>query len=44
MRLPQADPRIVKQRPQLIERLRAIAGARVIVDEIALRAFEFGRT
>ena len=40
MHLPAPNPSIVAQRPQLIARLRKIAGDRVIVDEAALRTFE----
>ena len=40
MHLPAPDQEIIAKRPQLIERLRRIAGDRVIVDEAGLRTFE----
>ena len=40
IKLPEADARILRGRPLLIERLRKICGERVIVEETALRAFE----
>ena len=40
MHLPAPDQRIIAERPKLIQRLRAIASERVIVDEAGLRTFE----